>query len=103
LLFHWPAAHGRAANSIVRRRGAWYEEWLYQPDKVKKWVSWLIEVREDGPGEPAVGRGRFRTLHVAPDLLAGEKEEGQRFRASARSSPGWPIANRPQVKQPPHN
>jgi len=30
--------------------------WLYQPDKVKKWVSWLIEVREDGPGEPAVGR-----------------------------------------------
>ena len=74
LLFHWPAAHGRAANSIVRRRGAWYEEWLYQPDKVKKWVSWLIEVREDGPGEPAVGRGRFRTLHVAPDLPAAERK-----------------------------
>lgn len=28
--------------------------YLYQPDKVKQWVTWLVEVR--GEGEPAVGK-----------------------------------------------
>jgi uncharacterized protein YndB with AHSA1/START domain len=30
--------------------------WLFQPDKVKAWVSWLVEVRDQGTGEPAVGQ-----------------------------------------------
>ena len=30
--------------------------WLYQQDKVKQWISWLVEVRDEGNGEPVVGR-----------------------------------------------
>ena len=30
--------------------------WIFKPDKVKQWVSWLVEIRENGEGEPAVGQ-----------------------------------------------
>lgn len=30
-------------------------EWVTQPDKLTKWVSWLVEVRDDSPGVNGVG------------------------------------------------
>jgi uncharacterized protein YndB with AHSA1/START domain len=29
--------------------------WLYQPEKVKQWVTWLVEIRDEGHGEPTPG------------------------------------------------
>ncbi len=46
----------RMVNTIVIHRkpeAIW--PWLYKPDKVKQWVSWLVEIREKGDGEPTVG------------------------------------------------
>jgi len=46
----------RMTNSIVihqKPEVVW--PWLYKTDKVKQWVSWLVEIREDGSGEPYVG------------------------------------------------
>ena len=41
---------------VIHQKPAVIWPWLYQPDKMKTWVSWLIEIRRDGPGEPAVGQ-----------------------------------------------
>jgi len=30
--------------------------YLYRPDKVKQWVTWLADIREEGQGEPQVGK-----------------------------------------------
>jgi uncharacterized protein YndB with AHSA1/START domain len=46
----------RMTNSVVihqKPEVVW--PWLYKPDKVKQWVSWLVEIREEGSGEPYVG------------------------------------------------
>ena len=46
----------RMTTSIVihqKPEAVW--PWLYKPDKVKQWVGWLIEIREEGSGEPMVG------------------------------------------------
>jgi uncharacterized protein YndB with AHSA1/START domain len=51
-----PDSDHMVTSVIVHRKPEAIWPWLYQPDKVKQWVSWLKEVREDGPGEPAVGR-----------------------------------------------
>jgi uncharacterized protein YndB with AHSA1/START domain len=46
----------RMTNSIVihQKPGAVWP-WLYKPEKVKQWVSWLVEIREERSGEPYVG------------------------------------------------
>ena len=46
----------RMTNSIVihqKPETVW--PWLYKPDKVKQWVTWLVDIREEGSGEPMVG------------------------------------------------
>src|SRR5438445_10243724 len=40
---------------VIHRKPADVWPWLYQGDKVKQWVSWLVEVREEGTGEPVAG------------------------------------------------
>ncbi len=43
-------------NSVViheKPEAIW--PWLYEPDKLKTWVSWLVEVRRESNGEPAQG------------------------------------------------
>jgi uncharacterized protein YndB with AHSA1/START domain len=50
------ADSNRSVTSIVIRQkpdAIW--PWLYKSDKVKQWVSWLVEVHEEGPGEPKPG------------------------------------------------
>jgi len=46
----------RMTNSIVihqKPEAVW--PWLYKPDKVKQWVTWLVDIREEDSGEPVVG------------------------------------------------
>ena len=48
----------RLSNSIVihqKPEAVW--PWLYKPDKVKQWVTWLVDIRDEaGPhDEPVVG------------------------------------------------
>src|SRR5436190_6831101 len=51
------ADSNRMVTSIViRQKPAAIWPWLYKPDKVKQWVSWLVEVHEEGVGEPMPGR-----------------------------------------------
>lgn len=48
------AGNTRAAVEIARTpEQIW--PWLTQEAKVKKWVSWLVEIREDTPGVNGVG------------------------------------------------
>jgi uncharacterized protein YndB with AHSA1/START domain len=50
------ADSNRMVTSIViQQKPAAIWPWLYKPDKVKQWVSWLVEVREEGEGEPMPG------------------------------------------------
>jgi uncharacterized protein YndB with AHSA1/START domain len=48
-------ANRLATSIVIRQKPAVIWPWLYQPDKVKQWVSWLVEVREDGSGVPKPG------------------------------------------------
>jgi uncharacterized protein YndB with AHSA1/START domain len=51
------ADSNRITSSIViHQKPETIWPWLYKADKVKTWVSWLVEVREKGEGEPAVGQ-----------------------------------------------
>jgi uncharacterized protein YndB with AHSA1/START domain len=43
------------SSIVIHRRPEAVWPWLYKPDKVKQWVSWLVEIREEGAGEPVVG------------------------------------------------
>ena len=46
------------ATIVIHRKPEVVWPWLHKPDKVKQWVSWLVELREvgEGGGEPAVGQ-----------------------------------------------
>jgi len=48
-------ANRLTSSLVIRQKPAAIWPWLYQSDKVKQWVSWLVEVREDGVGEPVPG------------------------------------------------
>jgi len=41
---------------VIHRKPDAVWPWLYKPDKVKQWVTWLVDIREEGEGEPAVGQ-----------------------------------------------
>ena len=43
------------SSVVIHRKPEVVWPWLYKPDKVKQWVSWLVEIREEGEGEPVVG------------------------------------------------
>src|SRR5260370_31406214 len=51
-----PDSDRMVTPTVFRRKLEAIWPWLFQPDKVKAWVSWLVEVREQGTGEPAVGQ-----------------------------------------------
>jgi len=51
------ADSNRIATSIViHQKPEVIWPWLFKPDKVKMWVTWLVEIREKGEGEPEVGK-----------------------------------------------
>ena len=43
-------------STVIKDKPASVWPWITKPDKIKQWVSWLVEVREEGEGEPAPGR-----------------------------------------------
>ena len=43
-------------STVIKAKPASVWPWITKPDKIKQWVSWLVEVREEGEGEPAPGR-----------------------------------------------
>ena len=45
-----------AASIVIHQKPEAIWPWLYKPDKVKQWVSWLVEIRGERDGEPAVGQ-----------------------------------------------
>jgi len=50
------ADSNRMVTSIViKQKPAAIWPWLYKSDKVKQWVSWLVEVHEEREGEPTPG------------------------------------------------
>ena len=49
-------ANRSVTSVVIRQKPAAIWPWLYKPDKVKQWVSWLVEVHEEGAGEPMPGR-----------------------------------------------
>ena len=48
-------ANRSVTSIVIRQKPAVIWPWLYKADKVKQWVSWLVEIREDGEGEPMPG------------------------------------------------
>lgn len=48
-------ANRSISSVVIRQKPAAIWPWLYQADKVKQWVSWLVEIREDGVGDPVPG------------------------------------------------
>jgi uncharacterized protein YndB with AHSA1/START domain len=48
-----PDSDRMVTSTVIRQKPEVIWPWLYQSDKVKQWVSWLIEIREQGTGEPA--------------------------------------------------
>jgi uncharacterized protein YndB with AHSA1/START domain len=54
------AGMGKDANriyssTVIKAKPAAVWPWLYKPDKVKQWVTWLVEIREEREGEPTPG------------------------------------------------
>ena len=51
-----PDADRMVTSVVLRQKPETIWPWLYQTDKVKQWVSWLVEIREQGTGDIAVGQ-----------------------------------------------
>jgi uncharacterized protein YndB with AHSA1/START domain len=49
-------ANRMTTSVVIHRKPEAVWPWLYKSDKVKQWVTWLVDIREDGEGEPAVGQ-----------------------------------------------
>src|SRR5262249_44395710 len=49
-------ANRMTSSLVIHRKPEAVWPWLYKPEKVKQWVTWLIEIREEGEGEPALGQ-----------------------------------------------
>jgi uncharacterized protein YndB with AHSA1/START domain len=43
------------ASVVIKAKPQRVWPWLTQPEKVKQWVSWLVEIRSDGNSEPHIG------------------------------------------------
>jgi len=56
------------ASVTIRRSPEAIWPWLYEPDKLKSWVSWLKQVDQDRAGPPAVGS---RAVWVMEDMNNG--------------------------------
>jgi len=52
--FRSDANQSHSSTTIHQRPEAIWP-WLYEPDKLKAWVSWMVEARRDPPGAPVVG------------------------------------------------
>lgn len=50
------------SSLVIHQKPETVWPWLYKPDKVKQWVTWLIDIREEGEGEPVVGGKAVWTL-----------------------------------------
>jgi uncharacterized protein YndB with AHSA1/START domain len=50
-----PDSNRLYSSVVIRQAPAAIWPWLYQEDKVKQWVSWLVEVRNNGATEPVRG------------------------------------------------
>jgi uncharacterized protein YndB with AHSA1/START domain len=46
-------ANRMRCSLVIRQKPAAIWPWLYEPDKVKQWVTWIVEVRSEG--EPVPG------------------------------------------------
>lgn len=56
------------ASVTIRRTPDAVWPWLYEPDKLKSWVSWLKQVESDRQGPPVVGA---RAVWVMEDMNNG--------------------------------
>ncbi len=45
-----------AVSIVIHQKPEAIWPWLCKPEKLKAWVSWLAEVRDESAGEPVVGR-----------------------------------------------
>jgi hypothetical protein len=43
-------------SMVIRQKPAAIWPWLFEAGKLKQWVTWLVDVRDDGTSEPAPGR-----------------------------------------------
>jgi hypothetical protein len=90
-----PDANRLQSSIVIRQPPAAIWPYLYEPDKVKRWVSWLVEVRRDKPGSPAAGD---KAVWVMEDRNNGNmrmdinstvsKADANRLLAVDLSSPG---------------
>jgi uncharacterized protein YndB with AHSA1/START domain len=48
-------ANRMTASAVFKAKPAAVWLWLYKPERVKQWVSWLVEIREEAAGEPVPG------------------------------------------------
>src|SRR5436305_14392099 len=48
-------ANRMVTSTVIKQKPAAIWPWLYKGDKVKQWVSWLVEVHEEREGEPMPG------------------------------------------------
>jgi uncharacterized protein YndB with AHSA1/START domain len=48
-------ANRMTSSIVIHKKPETVWPWLYKPDKVKQWVTWLVDIREEGSGEPVVG------------------------------------------------
>ena len=62
-----------AASLVIHQKPEVVWPWLFKPDKVKQWVTWLVEIREKGEGEPAVGQS---SVWVMEDRNNGNAADG---------------------------
>jgi uncharacterized protein YndB with AHSA1/START domain len=49
-------ANRMVGSVVIRQKPAAIWPWLHQADKVKQWVSWMVEIQDDGSGEPRPGK-----------------------------------------------
>jgi uncharacterized protein YndB with AHSA1/START domain len=50
-----PDSNRLQSSIVIQRRPEVVWPWLYKPNKLLRWVSWLKEVREEGEGDIRVG------------------------------------------------
>ena len=51
-----PGADHMVVSTVIKAKPEAIWPWLYEKQHVLQWVSWLVDVREDSAGEPAVGK-----------------------------------------------
>lgn len=51
-----PDSNHMLVSVVIQRKPEEVWPWLYRKEHVMKWVSWLVEMREDSAGDPYVGK-----------------------------------------------